>query len=190
MIGRSPIGWALQPLKKYATFSGRAPRAEFWWFILFLMISYILFWFAVVGAVSGMAASQTEPSLGIIGAIGVAGILMLLVWLALIIPSIAVQVRRLHDTNRSGWWIGGFYLIYLAYVVLIFSAMSSALAAGADGSTDMAAAGPLMAGSGILGLLMLVYGIVLLVFFCLPGTRGANSYGPDPYGADVSEVFA
>jgi uncharacterized membrane protein YhaH (DUF805 family) len=42
----------------------------------------------------------------------------------------------------------------------------------------------------ILGLVMFIYGIALLVFFCLRGTAGPNRYGPDPYGSDVEQVFA
>ena len=48
----------------------------------------------------------------------------------------------------------------------------------------------LFAGAGVLGLVMFVYMIVLLVFYCLPGTSGANRFGDDPYGANVEEVFA
>jgi uncharacterized membrane protein YhaH (DUF805 family) len=48
----------------------------------------------------------------------------------------------------------------------------------------------LAAGTGIFALVMMVYAIVLLVFYCLPGTRGPNRFGEDPYGADVGEVFA
>lgn len=64
----------------YATFAGRAPRSEYWFFTLFC-------W--VVEAAAGLATGETVSSL---------------VGLALLIPSLAVSVRRLHDTDRSGWW--------------------------------------------------------------------------------------
>lgn len=183
MADRSPIGWALQPLKKYATFSGRAPRAEFWWFMLFMAITYILFWFLMLGAIGGMMAAQPESPVAAFGAMGAIGIFMILFWLALLVPTIAVQVRRLHDTNRSGWWLGAFYLLYAVYVVVT---LGSAFSAAADPSAGAGA----VAGSLLISLVFLVYSVVLLVFFCLAGTRGANRYGPDPYGADVGEVFA
>jgi uncharacterized membrane protein YhaH (DUF805 family) len=47
-----------------------------------------------------------------------------------------------------------------------------------------------LAAVGIIALLLFVYSIVLLVFFCIPGTKGPNRFGEDPYGADVGEVFA
>ena len=73
---------------KYATFSGRAGRSEFWWFYLFILL---MGWGAsVVGAV-------------VLGELG--GFISLMFNLAVIVPSLAVTVRRLHDTGRSGWWI-------------------------------------------------------------------------------------
>ena len=71
---------------KYVTFSGRARRSEYWWWFLFAVIVYI-----VSGAID--AAAGTYP---IIYAICI---------LAIFLPTLAVTVRRLHDTGRSGWWI-------------------------------------------------------------------------------------
>ena len=76
----------LRPLSLYATFSGRARRAEYWQFTLFYFILNIV--------VSVIDATTMEN-----------GILTLLVGLALFLPALGVAVRRLHDTNRSGWWI-------------------------------------------------------------------------------------
>ena len=180
----SPLGWALRPLKNYANFSGRAPRAEFWWFFLFAMIVYLALWVVAFAVVGGVASSQNGLSIGMIGAFGAVGILMILFWLALLIPTIAVQARRLHDTGRSGWWLGAFYLLYVVYLAMTLGAMPSAIQPGPPQNTG------LMVGVMILGLAFLVYSIALLVFYCLPGTPGENRYGPDPYGADVGEVFA
>ena len=75
----------LQPYKKYAVFSGRATRKEFWLFHLFYIIGFIVF-------------INIEEMLGSEGG-------FFILWmLGNIIPQIAVGVRRLHDTNRSGWW--------------------------------------------------------------------------------------
>jgi uncharacterized membrane protein YhaH (DUF805 family) len=189
MQNLSPIGWALRPLKNYANFSGRASRAEFWWFFLFMFVLYFVVWIALVATIGLSAASGSPPSLGVLGAFGIAGIFMLLFWLATIIPTIAVQVRRLHDIDRSGWWIGGFYLAYIAYVVIMFSLIASFQVTPNGAPPDMSATSPLSLIS-YLGFGFFVYGITLLVFFCLEGTKGPNRFGDDPYGPDVEQVFA
>ena len=76
----------------YAIFSGRAKRAEFWWFFLFCMIV-------------GLMGSVIDAALGLDAAIGGNGVFTTLIQLATFLPSIAVGSRRLHDTNRSGWWL-------------------------------------------------------------------------------------
>lgn len=86
------MNWYIQVLKKYADFGGRARRKEYWFFILFnLIISIVL---AVIDGVTG--SFSAELGMGLLG-----GIYML----AVLIPSIAVGVRRLHDTDRTGWWL-------------------------------------------------------------------------------------
>jgi len=78
--------WYLEALKKYATFGGRARRKEYWMFYLFnIIITFAL------GFIEGFLGSP-----GVVG---------MLYSLAILIPCIAVSVRRLHDTNRSGWWL-------------------------------------------------------------------------------------
>jgi uncharacterized membrane protein YhaH (DUF805 family) len=181
----SPIAWALRPLKRYAEFSGRSSRAEFWWFFLFVLILYVAMWFVMMGAAGGLLTSQTEPSAGVIGVFGVAGIFIALFWLAVLIPVLAVQVRRLHDTGRSGWWLGGYYLLYAAYMATVLGVVGLGMAAGApppQGSEG------LFIDVAIIGLLFFVYSIVLLVLYCLPGTPGLNRYGPYEPG-NLEEVF-
>jgi uncharacterized membrane protein YhaH (DUF805 family) len=80
------MNWYLAVLKKYVVFSGRARRKEYWMFVLFNIIIEL-----VLGFVEWFAGSP-----GIVG---------MLYSLAVLIPSIAVSVRRLHDTDRSGWWL-------------------------------------------------------------------------------------
>ena len=105
---------------KYATFSGRARRAELWWFVLFsfivnLVLSFIdsaLFGTVVEsGSLSGgdfSYQSQTDTPIlsGIFG-------------LASLIPSIAVGVRRLHDINKSGWWILISLIPVVGFIIMI-----------------------------------------------------------------------
>lgn len=84
--------WYLTVLKKYAVFSGRARRKEFWMFTLFNII------FAVVAVVLDNVLGTASEGLGY-------GLIYGLYSLAVLIPSLAVTVRRLHDVGKSGWWI-------------------------------------------------------------------------------------
>lgn len=187
MSGISPITWALRPLKKYATFSGRAGRAEFWWFFLFIIILYVVMWVALFGVAGDLGSSPAEPSAGMFRSLGVIGIVIGLFWLMLLIPSLAVSTRRLHDTNRSGWWLGCFYLLYAVYVVMTFGFAFPVNGTGEPSSTGMAG----LMGAALVGLLFLVYSIALLVFYCLPGTKGPNRFGQDPYAPEsLEDVFA
>lgn len=94
-------------LSQYATFSGRARRSEYWWFALFnLLVSIVA---AIIDVVAG-----TDFGSG-------SGVFSVIVTLALLLPSLAVTVRRLHDTERSGWWILiGIIPIVGAIVLLVF----------------------------------------------------------------------
>lgn len=182
----SPIGWAVRPLKSYANFSGRASRAEFWWFFLFVMLVYFAFWIVLIASIGASVspAVGSQPSFAMLGAFGAAGIFMILFYLVLLLPMIAVQVRRLHDTNRSGWWLGVFWLMYPFYMVLLVGTSLSNMRSGTAPGAGLAI------GSGIFALAFFVYSIVLLVFFCLRGTQGPNRFGGDPYGENIEEVFA
>jgi len=88
-------------LNKYATFSGRAQRSEYWYFFLFMMIVNI------VASVLDSAIFEDLP------------IFALLATLALLVPSISVSVRRLHDTDRSGWWLLLGFIPVVGVIVLI-----------------------------------------------------------------------
>ena len=83
------MDYYLKVLKNYGTFSGRAQRAEYWYFALISLIISTVFAFLDNVMVGG-------------GEMGILGSLYILF---ILVPSLAVAVRRLHDTNRSGWWI-------------------------------------------------------------------------------------
>jgi uncharacterized membrane protein YhaH (DUF805 family) len=83
-----------QPFRRYADFQGRARRAEYWQFALFVLLVEGLL--VVTGKAMGAPGSSAET-----GATAVLGLFVL----AVLVPSLAVGVRRLHDTNRSGWWL-------------------------------------------------------------------------------------
>ena len=180
----SPIGWALRPLKRYAEFSGRSSRAEFWWFFLFVIIIYVGVLF-IMGAMGAGVSSMNPGASLVAGTFSGSVLVVILFWLLLFIPTLAVQIRRLHDINRTGWWLGGFWLLYVIYMGLTFSLMANAMRNPAAPSNTGG-----FAAIGIFAIAFFVYSIVLLVFFCLRGTTGANKYGDDPYGPDVEQVFA
>lgn len=98
---------------KYLTFSGRAPRSEYWWFWVFQCLCYMIvaIIFCVIGyAVGGFEGMYIAEIVGCC----LSGLLM-------ICPAISVTVRRLHDTGHSGFWyfitylpfIGSFWFLYL-----------------------------------------------------------------------------
>ena len=160
----TPVDWAKRPiLEKYADFSGRASRPEFWWYVLALCVAFV-----VVRIVEGI--------FGISHMFWYAwGPLTLLLRLATIVPSLAVAVRRLHDTDRSGWWV---LLPLVPEVLTMGMAVMTAGAVMAGGGLGAAIGGGFV--TGLLGLVTLICGIVLIVFCALPGTPGDNQYGPAP----------
>jgi len=82
---------------KYATFSGRASRSEFWWWVLFLLLAT-----AAAGMVNDKLAG--------------------LVSLAALLPNLAVTARRLHDIDRSGWWFLILFLPFVGFFIFVWLA--------------------------------------------------------------------
>ncbi|MEP4727992.1 DUF805 domain-containing protein [Parasphingorhabdus sp.] len=105
--------WMFLPLKRYADFSGRSRRREYWMFFLFQVIAITLI--TMIAMVFGdfsfdpsdyLDASGTfDASRDLPSGIGLLVGLFSIYALATFIPVLAVQVRRLHDTDRSGWWV-------------------------------------------------------------------------------------
>jgi uncharacterized membrane protein YhaH (DUF805 family) len=108
--------WKLVVLERYAKFDGRAGREEFWFYVLANIAVYFVL--LILAQISSIFIA-----------------VYFLYWLATLVPSIAVVIRRLHDTDKSGWFL-------------------------------------------LLSLIPIVGGIILLVFFAMPGTEGQNMYGP------------
>jgi uncharacterized membrane protein YhaH (DUF805 family) len=99
--------WYLKALKNYAGFSGRAQRKEYWFYVLF----YIVF---------GVVVAFVEGLLGLGNPETGSGPLSMIYALAFLIPSIAVSVRRLHDTGRTGWWLLLALIPIIGALVLIY----------------------------------------------------------------------
>lgn len=100
------MNWYLGVFKKYTDFSGRAHRPEYWYFVLFNILVNIAC--NIVDNVIG--TFNPEIGLGLVG-----GLYMLFV----LMPGLAVTVRRLHDTGRSGWWILVGFIPIVGFLVLI-----------------------------------------------------------------------
>ncbi len=139
----------VQVLEKYAVFEGRAGRREFWWYVLATVV--IAFFIGLVVAISLLAAIPYAFYILIYAFI-----------LAIFTPTLAVTVRRLHDTGRSAWWSLGFV------VSAVYDLAGFLAPLGFDPQ--------LLPVSIALGL----YNIMLVVFLALPGNSGENKYGADP----------
>jgi uncharacterized membrane protein YhaH (DUF805 family) len=99
------VTYYLDVLKKYADFSGRARRAEYW---MFTLINFVIS--AVLFGVDNLLGTGSGDSVGVIGGI---------YSLAVLLPSLAVTCRRLHDTDRSGWWMLIAIIPIIGAIVLI-----------------------------------------------------------------------
>lgn len=107
------MNWYLEVLKKYAVFTGRARRKEYWFFVLFNVIIAI-------------ALTVVDMSTGLYDEVYEVGLLSSLYSLAVLLPSIAVSVRRLHDIGRTGWWLLiAFIPLIGAIVLLVFAVLDS-----------------------------------------------------------------
>lgn len=162
-------------LRKYACFSGRASRREYWHFVLFLILGYIALGF-LDAAFFGIEAVETAPGQVHYRSAGpLAGLFSLLT----IVPLIAAGWRRMHDSGRSG--------LYLVYPVLVMIGIVTftGLAAG----TEPLVAGDL--GTVVVGgysiLLLIAFAVLLisplLVLWWLtrPSQPGRNRYGSNPH---------
>jgi uncharacterized membrane protein YhaH (DUF805 family) len=112
----------------YVNFSDRASRSEFWYWVLFIFVA------VVVTVIIDRVLFER-------------GILTGLFYLAVLIPNLSIQIRRLHDLDRTGWW-------------------------------------------WFLGLIPIVGGIILLIWYCTKGTDGQNRFGPDPLGGLAPQMRA
>jgi uncharacterized membrane protein YhaH (DUF805 family) len=111
------MDWMLMPLRRYADFAGRSRRKEYWMFALGVMgVVFLILALALLmsGGLSGMAQNG-----GFLA--GPFMIIFVVFWLGLIVPSIAVQVRRFHDQDKSGWFVLLNFIPYIGgLIVLVF----------------------------------------------------------------------
>ena len=103
-------------LRKYVEFGGRAPRSEYWFFYLFLILLII-----PLTVLMGVAAALDNS--GVLPGIAIA--LMVLLFMAIFLPMLAVTVRRLHDINMSGWWYLIAFVPFGSIVLFVFTVLPS-----------------------------------------------------------------
>ena len=141
--------------RKYATFKGRASRSEFWFFYLFVFLLSVL---------GGLAALKMgEDGQAINGVIG----------LVTFMPMLSAQVRRLHDTDRSGWWLGSYWLLTVGGGVLAGVMGFQASVNHTADTLGVALVGPLV----IWGIALAILSILLLIFSVRIGSAGPNRFG-------------
>jgi uncharacterized membrane protein YhaH (DUF805 family) len=161
------MNWMLMPLKRYAEFSGRSRRMEYWMFQLFMFLVYMamMVLMMIVGGGAMMTGGDPSAAMAAGGAVLIIFGLYALFALAMFIPSLAVSVRRLHDTNRSGWWI----LAPLSgYVIMLIGTVMAA------GSPDNPGIG------GILAMIGLIAPVAELVDALDSKSSSARSAGSIP----------
>ena len=125
--------WYLNVLRQYADFSGRARRKEYWMFFLFNFLIML-----------GIAIVETVIGLGFMGI----GLISFIYAIGVLIPGLAVTVRRLHDTDRSGWWLlVAFIPIVGALALLYFMVVDGTPGANRYGANPKGVGAPAPAGS-------------------------------------------
>lgn len=162
--------WFVKCIRNYVNFQGRARRKEYWYFILFSFIFMIAAW--ILDALL-FGSPFTRPTGMVLSPFST------LFSLFIFLPQLAVMTRRLHDIGRSGKWVLGYYVLGFVWVIALIATGFSFFAGVMSGSYDAMPVSFLVVLFGG-SLLFLVLCIVFLVWFCTPGDRGDNRYGPDP----------
>lgn len=158
-------------LSKFATFSGRASRPEYWWFLLAVVLVAVVL-SIVDSAIFGTGPNAGQPLSGIFQ-------------LAMFVPLLAAAWRRLHDSGRPGWYALVPMLFSLAFMIetLLGIFVVSAVVEGgtpADEETRGILALIGTTGFGVLALIQLALTILMIWWLTRPSDPGANEYGPKP----------
>ncbi len=186
-----------RPLVRYADFQGRSRRAELWGFLVMVwVITGGLYGWLLYLVFTLFNTMAKGPDTGLFGQIALAGGIVFLFAIAVLVPTLAVQVRRLHDSNRTGWWLllpmaGStlgqtvLYALHADEIMRLTMAMTPAMQSSVSQGFDMA---KILAAEWPLYQYTLPYTIIpsliayiaLLVLFFWPGTRGDNRFGANP----------
>lgn len=142
------MNYLFDPFRKYADFNGRARRAEFWSFATLFVIVLL-----AANYIDAYDGDRVPVAAGM-------GVLELSASLLLLLPILSTGARRLHDTNRSGWWMLLLYLPYLGWI-----------AGRGDDTAELVSLGGVFVGF-----------IALVILLALPGDPMENRFGPNPRG--------
>ena len=145
----------------YATFSGRSTRSAFWWWWFGFNIASIAISIVILGLYEAMTGGG--------GDVTVIFVLNWLWQLSSLLPATALSVRRLHDTNKSGWWLTLVLVPPVVWSLMNVWLESQGGRVNTHGSVEWF----------ILLLVPLLAWFILIVWFCGKGTTGANQYGPE-----------
>ncbi|MGV6811544.1 MAG: DUF805 domain-containing protein [Brevirhabdus sp.] len=140
--------------RKYTIFSGRAQRSEYWWFMLFNLFGNI------ANASLDVMVFGPNPD-------GSGGLFSVMFALGMALPLLSVTARRLHDMNRSAWWMAA------PYGLLFVTILSAGLELN------------IFAGAGIIATIVLF--LMLFIWTIMRGTEGPNRFGYDPLGAAFAD---
>ena len=164
--------------RKYADFTGRATRAEYWWWVLFSFLASIGF-----ATIDGFIAS-------LIGWQG-SGPFQALFGLATLLPGLAVTARRLHDIGKSGWWQLAWWSPLLAWITTaVLWAIAVALFLANEGELTWEALVFLPAIIATIAALLVTLAVIiwLIVWMVRQGETGPNRFGPDPRAVEEPET--
>ncbi len=159
---------------------GRISRKQFWLnFVLPLLGVYLVVIVVIGGLLAATGALSGDPNPIMLG---LAGLIALPIYIAVVWASVCVGSKRFHDRNMSGWWVLWFMLISVGIAVVQY---------GSIGLMGAQAAGIIVMICGLASFVVSIAQLVILGF--LPGTKGPNQYGADPLdptgAASAEDVF-
>jgi uncharacterized membrane protein YhaH (DUF805 family) len=176
---------------KYYDFTGRARRSEYCWFFLFTMLAillWMLFGTLLLALPIGMAVQHLSGNESAV--VTIMMVIMFLPMLFLLLPSLAVQVRRLHDTGRSGWWVVASIILQIVASALPFILFGTgALDLGFKEEFTKPFEVSTLAGvsNATFYIASEVLSIILLIFSIFDSHKTENKYGPSPKYQNISE---
>lgn len=172
--------------KKYCVFKGRARRSEYWYWTLFVLLLSV-----GIEVLQGLLSLPALFGKGSVGTLTTfVNVFSGVISAATLLPSLGVTVRRLHDTNHSGWWLLALYVLEIAFLVLILGGMDSSIITGDVPDLDFSSMNTtqiaLLCLVGVFGFVLM---IVLFIWYCIDSKPGTNKYGPNPKEPSSDQVI-
>ena len=170
--------------RKYFDFKGRARRSEYWWYCLFSVVAcliWALFGTLLLALPIGMVVQHVSGNETAVLTTMI--IILCIPLLFLVLPSISVQVRRLHDTGRSGWWMVASIILEIVAAALPFALFGSD-AIDFDFMEEFSRSFELSTAAGVADVVLTIatnaMSIILIVFSIFDSHKTENKYGPSP----------